>query len=59
VVFLIFLVIVAVVVHRAMTPEQRANAARSLLEHLRVAKTVAMRTRPECEAFHEALRGRT
>src|SRR5690242_13672202 len=47
------------VVYRAMTPEQRANAARSLADNLRIAKTVAMRTRPECEAFNDALRART
>src|SRR5207245_6779179 len=59
VVFLVFLLVLVVLAHRATTPEQRAQLGRALLANLRHAKEVAGRKRPDCEPFWDALRART
>jgi len=59
VIFLLFLVAIAVVAYKAATPEQRAQVGQNILASIRRVKDAATRQRPELAAFRDALRART
>jgi rhomboid protease GluP len=57
--FLVFLIIVAAVAYRAMTPDDRARTARKWLAFLRDVKATIDKRRSEPDTFREALHART
>jgi membrane associated rhomboid family serine protease len=59
VIFLLFLLAVAIVAFKAATPEQRAQVGQNVLASMGRVKDAAMRQRPELAAFRDALRART
>jgi membrane associated rhomboid family serine protease len=59
VVFVIFLLVLAVLGYRATTAEQRAHFARAAIASLRHAIEIARRKRPDTEPFWKALDART
>jgi rhomboid protease GluP len=56
---LLFLIVVAGLFFRGLNREERVEALKKLLVHIKQAKAWIVYVPPECQPFHEALRART